>query len=84
MEPPTWYYPIRQSLGRALLEAGKPAEAERVYREDLRRFPDNGWSLTGLSLALAAEGRSAEAAKVRQRLDELWEDADVRPVASRY
>jgi tetratricopeptide (TPR) repeat protein len=84
MEPPTWYYPIRQSLGRALLEAGKPAEAERVYREDLRRFPDNGWSLTGLSLALAAEGRSAEAATVRQRLDELWKDADVRPVASRY
>jgi tetratricopeptide (TPR) repeat protein len=84
MEPPTWYYPIRQSLGRALLEAGKPAEAERVYREDLRRFPDNGWSLKGLSLALAAQGRSAEAATVQQQLDAAWKDADVKPVASRF
>lgn len=84
MEPPTWYYPIRQSLGRALLEAGKPAEAERVYREDLRRFPDNGWSLKGLALALAAQGRSAEAATVQQQLDDAWKDADVKPAASRF
>jgi predicted Zn-dependent protease len=84
MEPPIWYYPIRQSLGRALLEAGKPAEAERVYREDLRRFPDNGWSLTGLALALAAQGRGAEAAKVQQQFDAAWKDADVKLVASRF
>jgi tetratricopeptide (TPR) repeat protein len=84
MEPPIWYYPIRQSLGRALLEAGKAAEAERAYREDLRRFPDNGWSLTGLALALAAQGRGAEAAKVQQQLDASWKDADVKPVASRF
>ena len=45
--PPLWYYPLRHSLGRALLEAGNPQEAERVYREDLLRFPDNGWSLFG-------------------------------------
>ena len=84
MEPPTWYYPTRQSLGRALLEAGRAKDAERVYREDLRRFPDNGWSLTGLSLALAAQGKRAEAATVRQQLDEVWKDADVKLVSSRF
>jgi tetratricopeptide (TPR) repeat protein len=84
MEPPTWYYPMRQSLGRALLEAGKAKDAERVYREDLRRFPDNGWSLTGLALALDAQGRKTEAADVRRRLGEVWKDADVTPTASRF
>jgi tetratricopeptide (TPR) repeat protein len=84
MEPPTWYYPTRQSLGRALLEAGQAKEAERVYREDLRRFPNNGWSLKGLSLALAAQGRNAEAAKVQQQLDDAWKEADVQLVASRF
>jgi tetratricopeptide (TPR) repeat protein len=84
MEPPTWYYPTRQSLGRSLLEAGNAKEAERVYREDLRRFPDNGWSLTGLALALEAQGSRAEAAKVRERLGAVWKDADVQLVASRF
>jgi len=61
-EPPKWYYPIRHSLGAALLKAGQHAEAEKVYREDLRRFPENGWSLLGLAQALraqAARGGSA-------------------------
>jgi predicted Zn-dependent protease len=84
MEPPTWYYPIRHSLGRALLEAGKPAEAEREYREDLRRFPDNGWSLTGLSQALAAQGKEREAATARARHAEVWKGADVQLTASRF
>jgi tetratricopeptide (TPR) repeat protein len=84
MEPPTWYYPTRQSLGRALLEAGRPRDAERVYREDLRRFPDNGWSLMGLALALSAEGRTADAAAARKRFDAVWKDADVQLVSSRF
>lgn len=48
MEPPYWYYPIRHSLGALLLQAGQPAEAEALYRQDLARFPENGWSLFGL------------------------------------
>src|SRR6185369_6299732 len=48
-EPEPWYYPVRQSLGAALLAAGRPADAERVYRDDLRRHPHNGWSLYGLA-----------------------------------
>ena len=84
MEPPTWYYPIRQSLGMALLAAGRPGDAERVYLEDLERFPENGWSLTGLAQALRAQERADEAAAVDARLAKAWRLADVKPTASRF
>jgi len=83
-EPPLWYYPIRHSLGRALLEAGRPAEAERAYREDLDRFPHNGWSLFGLMKSLETQGRKSEAAQVRARFREAWKHADVELMASRF
>jgi tetratricopeptide (TPR) repeat protein len=83
-EPPKWYYPIRQSLGAALLKAGKPAEAEAVYREDLKRFPENGWSLFGLAAALKAQGKSGDAAAVDQRFKKAWTGADVTLTASRF
>jgi tetratricopeptide (TPR) repeat protein len=83
-EPPKWYYPIRHSLGAALLKAGKNAEAEAVYREDLKRFPENGWSLFGLAATLRAEGKSAEAAEVDRRFAKAWSAADVKLTASRF
>jgi tetratricopeptide (TPR) repeat protein len=83
-EPPKWYYPIRQSLGAALLKAGRSAEAETVYREDLKRFPENGWSLFGLASALTAQGKTAEAAAVDKRFSEAWSAADVKLTASRF
>src|SRR5687768_10493668 len=83
-EPPKWYYPIRQSLGAALLKAGRNAEAEAVYREDLKRFPENGWSLCGLAAALKAQGKTAEAAAVERRFANAWADADVTLAASRF
>jgi tetratricopeptide (TPR) repeat protein len=83
-EPPKWYYPIRESLGSALLNAGQSAEAEAVYREDLKRFPENGWSLFGLAAALRAQGKSPEAAAVDQRFSKAWSAADVRLTASRF
>lgn len=83
-EPPKWYYPMRQSLGAALLKAGRHAEAEAVYREDLKRFPENGWSLHGLVAALKAQNKSAEAAAAEQRFTKAWEGADVKLVASRF
>jgi len=84
MEPPIWYYPMRQSLGMALLAARQPAEAERVYREDLERFPRNGWSLFGLAQSLERQGKTAEARRVRAMFDEAWKIADVKLTGSRF
>jgi tetratricopeptide (TPR) repeat protein len=83
-EPPKWYYPVRQSLGAALLKAGRNAEAEQVYRDDLKRFPENGWSLYGLAAALKAQGKAAEASAVEKRFASAWTDADVKLTASRF
>jgi len=80
IEPPDWYYPVRQSLGAVLLEAGRPADAERVYREDLRRNPENGWSLYGLAESLRRQGKTEDAARVRERFERAWAFADVEPV----
>ena len=81
-EPPLWYYPIRQSLGRALLEAGRADEAERAYREDLARFPENGWSLFGLAKSLEAQGKDAQGTWEAFRV--AWSSADVELLASRF
>jgi tetratricopeptide (TPR) repeat protein len=83
-EPPKWYYPIRHSLGAALLKAGQHAEAEKVYREDLRRFPENGWSLFGLAQALRAQGKNTEAAAAEARFHQAWANTDVTLTASRF
>src|SRR3989475_2445653 len=83
-EPPDWYYPIRHSLAAVLLRAGQPVEAERLYREDLKRFPESGWSLFGLAQALRAQGKSAAAADVDARFTRAWGGADVTLTASRF
>src|SRR5690606_31632665 len=72
MEPPLWFYPVRHSLGRVLLDLGRPIEAERVYSEDLARFPENGWSLIGLERALREQGRTDAADAVRRRFEKAW------------
>lgn len=82
-EPPVWYYPIRHSYGKALMAAGRFADAEQVYREDLREFPENGWSLFGLAESLEEQGKSAEAEKVRARFEQAWKSADIELTASR-
>jgi len=83
-EPHLWLAPTRHALGAALLVAGRPAEAERVYREDLAHYPDNGWSLVGLAEAQRRQG-NAEAAKATQaRFDAAWQRADVSISASRF
>ncbi len=83
-EPPGWDYPVRQALGAALLEAGRAADAEGVYRADLRDFKDNGWSLFGLARALDAQGKRADAADARRRFDAAWQHADVKLTRSRF
>ncbi|HET6845433.1 MAG TPA: hypothetical protein VFH29_01280 [Anaerolineales bacterium] len=83
-EPPKWYYPIRHSLGAALVRAGHHAEAETVYREDLRRFPENGWALFGLAQALRAQGKETDAAAADARFRRAWAGTDVTLAASRF
>ena len=83
-EPPKWYYPIRHSLGATLLKARHPAEAEKVYRTDLRRFPENGWSLFGLAQALRAQKKHSEADAVEARFRKAWASTDVTLTASRF
>jgi tetratricopeptide (TPR) repeat protein len=75
-EPPEWTVPARQDLGAVLLMAGRPAEAEQAFREDLAKFPENGWSLHGLATALRAQG-SAEADEVEADFRRVWDTADV-------
>jgi tetratricopeptide (TPR) repeat protein len=83
-EPPAWYQPPRLFLGKALLDMGRAEAAERVYREDLVRRPNLGWTLFGLLQALEAQGKDAEAAKVRAQFDRAWASADVKLEASRF
>jgi len=75
---------VRHALGALLMSAGRYAEAEQVYREDLERNRDNGWSLTGLKLALEGQQRDPEAEEVAIRLAQAFTDADTRPSSSCY
>jgi tetratricopeptide (TPR) repeat protein len=83
-EPPPWPLPVRPVTGAVLLRAGKAAEAEQVYREDLARFPENGWSLFGLAASLRAQGKTAEANAAQQRFERAWSKADVKLTASTF
>jgi len=76
-EPPAWYYPARQSLGAVLLDAGRAGEAEPVFRKDLERHRNNGWSLFGLKQSLTAQGKTDEAQEVNSRFEKTWSKADI-------
>ncbi len=83
MEPPDWPIPVSQLQGAALLELGRAKDAEAAFRADMKKFPDNGWSLSGLQASLERQGRTSEAAAVKERLAEQWKRADVQIVAGR-
>ncbi len=83
-EPSEWHYPPRHALGAALLEAGRPREAETIYWEDLRRFPENGWALIGVVQALRAQNKNAQADIVEARFTKAWARADVKLTGSRF
>jgi tetratricopeptide (TPR) repeat protein len=76
-EPPTWYYPVRETLGAALVAHGDAAEAEKVFRKDLEYNPRNGRSLFGLWQSLEAQGRKTEAARAAAEFRRVWAVADV-------
>jgi tetratricopeptide (TPR) repeat protein len=83
-EPSAWAVPLRQQLGAVLLAAGRPKEAETAYREDLVRYPNNGWSLHGLAESLKAQGRAKEAEAADAKFRKAWERADVKPLAEAF
>jgi tetratricopeptide (TPR) repeat protein len=83
-EPAEFHFPPRQALGAVLLEANRPAEAETVYWEDLKRNRENGWSLFGLMQALKAEGKNDDAALIESRFKKAWARADVKLTSSRF
>lgn len=76
-EPPEWYLPMRQRLGAVLLEANRPVQAEKAFREDLVHRPENGWSLHGLAQSLRARKQTKEADAVEARFKQAWSKADV-------
>ena len=75
-EPPAYLQPIRHTLGAVYLKAGELERAEKAYREDLAEFPENGWSLYGLSRVLRAQGRTSAADRVDAEYRRAWADAD--------
>jgi tetratricopeptide (TPR) repeat protein len=76
-EPSDIIFPVRPLLGSELLAAKRPADAESVFREDLKRHPNNGWALRGLSSALSDQHRNAEAAEAASQFRKAWSKADV-------
>ncbi len=83
-EPEPWTIPVRHFLGAILLEGERPAAAEEAYRGSLEVHPENGWALTGLALALRAQGRSAEADEAEAAALEAFRRADTWVPASRF
>jgi len=77
-EPPPWDYPVRGSLGTALLRAGRTAEAEAVFREDLLRNPRNPRGLFGLWKSLVSQHKTVAAGWVQRQFEEAWKSADFK------
>lgn len=84
MEPAFWPIPVRPTLGAVLLKAGQPAQAEQVFREDVQRWPRNGWGLFGLEQSLRAQGKTDSADMVRREFTEAWKRADVKLTLAWY
>ncbi|MFZ5720876.1 MAG: hypothetical protein ACOY5Y_15560 [Pseudomonadota bacterium] len=82
-EPAYWHRPVAHLLGAALLEGGKPGEAEAVYRDSLHHYRRDGWALAGLVKALEAQGKAADATQARAELAEAWKRADTKLETSR-
>ena len=82
-EPPDWFFSVRHTLGHWLLESGSYADAEKIYREDLETFRENGWALMGLYKSLQGQGKTEEAVTVKRRFEKAWQHADIMISSSR-
>jgi tetratricopeptide (TPR) repeat protein len=77
-ESPSWLMPTRHALGAALLYVGKISDAEPVFREQLRRTPNDGWAIIGLAKSLRGQGKLTEAKKYEAQFQREWKNADVK------
>lgn len=75
-EPPPWDYPVRESLGAALLRSGRAAEAEAVFRQDLQHNPRNPRGLFGLWHSLASQHKTVAAGWVQKQFEDAWRKVD--------
>jgi tetratricopeptide (TPR) repeat protein len=82
-EPPDWFFSVRLTLGHWLLKAGQSREAEKIYREDLVTFPNNGWALKGLSNSLKAQHKIEDAKQTDEAFTKAWQWADIKLESSR-
>lgn len=76
-DPPSWYFPVQQLLGNALLSTGRFSEAEMIFQQDLKEHPKNGWALFGLSKSLRQLGKDREADRVDNEFKKAWKYADI-------
>jgi tetratricopeptide (TPR) repeat protein len=83
MEPPYWYYPVRQSLAAVRLRQGKYDEAEKIFRESLARVRNNAWALAGLAETYRRKGDAAAAKKVHQAFAKAWLGSPAGPPIER-
>ena len=83
-EPDDWHYPSRHSLAAVLLQAGRAAEAETVYWQDLKEHPKNGWALFGLAQAMRAQGNHEGAKAIEADFKQAWAKADIQLSSSRF
>jgi tetratricopeptide (TPR) repeat protein len=81
-EPPGWIIPVRHALGATLIQSGRFGAAEEVYREDLKRLPNNGWSLFGLARSLKLQNKTKEAEEFDARFKKVWGSADTQITSS--
>lgn len=77
-EPPDWFFSVRHELGATLMRSKKYADAEKVYRDDLTVYRENGWALNGLVAALEAQKKAQEAEAAKARFAKAWQYADVK------
>ena len=82
-EPPDWFFSVRHTLGHWLVVTGRYPQAEKVYRDDLLTFKENGWALIGLYNSLKGQNKNDEATDVKRRFDKAWQHADIRITTSR-
>ncbi len=83
-EPADWHKPVRHGYGAYLIKRGDFAKAEKIYREDLMLYPENGWSLQGLYLSMKGQKKKADSEKILVRFRKSWSKADIALASSTF